>query len=73
MSQAQDLQDCIYMQCRNENITPSGGEQYFRDVTTAIEWDEGTIDAYASGLYDRLEEWYEWCNGENIKPTGGTY
>jgi hypothetical protein len=67
MSQARELEDHIYETAKAECWQPSQAEEHFRGVCECLEWDEDIVDAYASGLSDRVQDWINWCNSENIR------
>jgi len=61
MSQVQDLENCIFELAKDENLLASEAEQHFKNVCKCLEWDEETIDKHADSLFDRVHDWYEWC------------
>ena len=59
MSQAKDLENCIFELAKDECMTASEAEQHFKNVCNCLEWDEETTEAYADSLFDRVRDWID--------------
>ena len=68
MSQAKDIENCIFELAKDENLLASEAEQHFKDVCECLEWDEDTIAAHADALFDRVQDWREYCNSDTMTP-----
>jgi len=69
MSQTQDLENCIFELAKDENLLASEAEQHFKNVCECLEWDQETIDSYADSLFDRVQDWRDWCNSGTMSPS----
>jgi len=69
MSQAKDLGNCIFELSKDKNLLASEAEQHFRDVGECLEWDEDTINAHADTLFDRVQDYHDWCNSDTMTPS----